>query len=139
MAPPSNKKVRVSTYKRPGETGLSTKSPHALLVGVSPRSHLSHLPLMGHETDREPRLELGNYEPREPVHDDSAPDWGQFHDGEVAVAPRSPLRREEERVASPEPEPEPEPEVVDQGSPERGGEGGGQLQLTQNTNKDFLQ
>ena len=139
-APPSNKKIRVSSYKRPGESsGPHTKSPHRVLSSghtVSPRG------LSFDTTHDSSRLELGSFS-GEACHDDSAPDWGQFHDDTVAVAPPpapvqgsspGPLRREkEERHRSPEPEERRSPELEE----ERGAGGQGPMQLTQNTNKDF--
>jgi len=144
--PPSNKKVRVSSYKRPGEAGRSAKSSVGLLSshGISPRGGLSHLSLdAGHDS----RLDLHSYD-REPCHDDSAPDWGQFHDGE-AVVHRSPPHIgivEEGRRDSPEPvipPPEPEPQVErpppsPEPEEEERGASEGLMQLTQNNNKDFL-
>jgi len=147
--PPSNKKVRVSSYKRPGDSSRTTKSPVGLLNshGISPRA-LSHLSL---DTGHDSRLELNNYD-RDPCHDDSAPDWAQFHDGE-AVAQRSPQRFRSDDVDSRRPSPEPVtvPETDEESSasheeerrasPEHEEEERpslGLMQLTQNTNKDFL-
>lgn len=143
--PPSSKKVRVSTYRRPGEVGRTTKSPVGLLNshGISPRG-LSHLSL---DVGQDSRLELNNFD-REPCHDDSAPDWGQFQDGEAVVeaaVPRSPqqvIAEEVERRRSPEQLQEPEEERRPSSEPEEedrsSSSTGGLLELTQNSNKDFI-
>jgi RNA polymerase II elongation factor ELL len=91
---PSPKKKRVSSYKRPGSDNWS-KSP-GLTSGVSPR-----LPGLdpGHHSVS-PRLDLTF----DNVQDDSAPDWGQFHDGEPETRHRSPGRVQSgSRARSPEP------------------------------------
>jgi hypothetical protein len=123
--PPSTKKIRVSTYKRPGEPpatlGASRLSSHS----VSPHRGLDNL-----QTDSGPagqELDLGSFEP---CHDDSAPDWAQFLDGEAAeqeqarvVSPGRELREEPMRPPSPEPEEPPSSR--------------GAIQLLRNTNRDF--
>jgi len=126
-APPTSKKIRISTYKRPGEN-RATKSPGLLstVTHSSPRACLPHLAL--DTTDS--RLDLAAFS-GEPCHDDSAPDWAQFQDGEAAAtesvsqsplrSSKSPLRREE-----------------GEGSLEQPGEVGGLVALAQNSNKDFL-
>jgi len=117
-APPSTKKIRVSTYKRPGEN-RATKSPLLSTVTHSSPRGLPHLAL--DTTDS--RLDMAAFS-GEPCHDDSAPDWAQFQDGEAASTEsmsQSPLRREER----------------DQGCRNQGGVGG-LVQLAQNSNKDFL-
>ena len=126
-APPTSKKIRVSTYKRPGENHRATKSPSLLstVTHSSPRGSLPHLGL--DTTDS--RLDLAAFS-GEPCHDDSAPDWAQFQDGEAASTEsvsQSPLRREEEeREGS---------SSLDQ----QQGEVGGLVALAQNSNKDFQQ
>ena len=118
-APPSTKKIRVSTYKRPGEN-RATKSPLLSTVTHSSPRGLPHLAL--DTTDS--RLDMAAFS-GEPCHDDSAPDWAQFQDGEAAATEsmsQSPLRREER----------------EQGCRNQGGVGG-LVQLAQNSNKDFLQ
>ena len=76
---PTPIKKRVSSYKRPGgSNGWDCKS-HGMITGVSPR--------LGMAVDRHqsgsPRLGLAY----DTVNDDSAPDWGQFHDGEAHRSP----------------------------------------------------
>jgi len=120
-APPTSKKIRVSTYKRPGENHRATKSPLLSSVTHSSPRGLPHLAL--DTTDS--RLDLAAFS-GEPCHDDSAPDWAQFQDGEAASTEsvsQSPLRREEEREGS---------------SLDQQGEVGGLVALAQNSNKDFL-
>lgn len=118
--PPSSKKIRVSSYKRPGESGRPAANSFLASAHVSPRG-LQHLHL---DTDSS-RLDLPNFE-QPPGHDDSAPDWAQFHDGEAARQNSpGPLRREEEEP--PEERRSPEP-----------GDGGGLVALATNTNKDFI-
>jgi len=120
-APPTSKKIRISTYKRPGEN-RATKSP-GLLSTVTHSSPRGCLPHLGLDTS-DSRLDLAAFS-GEPCHDDSAPDWAQFQDGEAAstesVSHQSPLRREEG-----------EERGLDQG------EVGGLHALAQNSNKDFL-
>lgn len=116
-APPSSKKIRVSSYKRPGESGRQTSNSFLSSAHVSPRG-LQHLHL-----DTDSRLDLPNFE-QPPGHDDSAPDWGQFHDGEAAARSPGPLRREEE-------------EQEERRTPEPG-DAGGLVALATNTNKDFI-
>ena len=124
-APPTTKKIRVSTYKRPGEN-RATKSPLLSSVTHSSPHGMGHLGL--DTTDS--RLDLTGFS-GEPCHDDSAPDWAQFQDGEAASTEsvsQSPLRREEPV----------HPSVEADRSPDQG-ETNGLVQLATNSNKDFLQ
>lgn len=123
---PSPKKKRVSSYKRPGDTwSKSQVSPQTLSVS-SLNSGMSSV---------SPRLDL----PYDAVPDDSAPDWGQFHDGE-SDRNRSP-ERNKEHLSSPEPDRSPDGgsrasdhEQDLDSTPQQQ-----LMQLLQNENKDFLE
>jgi len=145
---PTPKKTRVSSYKRPGGSNGWAKSP-SLNTGVSPR--------LGMVVDRHqsvsPRLDLEA--PYGSVPDDSAPDWGQFHDGEAQRSPtvkRSPEHHSassqqqhqkvrEQHIASPSLEEtvtNSSPAHAGAESPEQSHTENPQMQLRPNKNMDFL-
>jgi hypothetical protein len=122
--PPSTKKIRVSTYKRPGEPAAALPGGRLTSHGLSPLGGLGSLPLGPGTAGQE--LDLGSFEP---CHDESAPDWAQFQDGEAAepeqvASPGRELREPEEPMRPPSPEPE---EAASRGA----------MQLQRNTNRDF--